>query len=976
MKKNKSLFTCPNCGSGDIDLTGSETNLKCRNCGFLFPRIKVFFSYKHDCYTDQILLIRDHLTSAGFDVWIDHRIKPLSESWRNQLREAIVESDFVISFISAHYFDSAVCKDELCIAVCNIDNGIRIIFLDKQEDLKDCIPDFLSDPQWYDISDWIVYDSKDKMKSRDRAKEARFAEIVRTIARELVNPENNRKKADMSKLKKVLAPQEHLARPDLASGKDFCGRTWLYDRCEDWRRNGNEHALLLYGPPGIGKSTFVLYYGLNNPYAAAVFFCKHENRTVHTAGAIIRTIAYQLADSFPEYRGALADLLLGADSQEPKPEMEEILSDRAGIPSLFRFLITEPLMKSAFSDHKERYIVLIDTLNEMLPDELELLSKAFSQELHHLPEWLCFLFTSLPTDDVRRLFGFVPESSLSSQSEENILDIRLYADTVLARDRWAETQRGELVDQICQKSEGIFLYASFVVKALNSGSLQIEGSSYNSLPSDLNYAISGYISRIVSDKEEFDRKYRDILSMICASPEPLPVKYLGRILSLTKSSLEDRLARFAPFLSRQTIDNTDVVSLAYQYYYLWFGDRNLSRIYYCAEEDGANLLASLFLTVYDQKDYDHMSPYMLRNFLTILEQCEDDRPNDLYRVIDDTRFLRYAAKRLFDLGLISQSNQLCSGIIRTVKRLHRPGSYVTQASLKERLAMNYINQGKVNTAQLELLSVEKDCLPCIQGHFALKVSILSNIAWTARENNDLPLADLYLQKSLEMAEHLDNSPEAVEARGAIHYVEGCILYKKYRAAEGAEKEAYYTACKNTLEESVRIWRSLEENDNLLLQITFSHMTIGWLYLVNGESRNALAIFREIYQIREKMCRENLDNPYIAKALLNIANACVRIAEEEKDSALLKEAAEACDRAIAIYRKISDVDMIDYNVAIVMITKGDILVQQNDKEGAVLIYRKALEILNNYNLYLQNYIQRVTKKLAALQNVTDDDPSVS
>ena len=770
----------------------------------------------------------------------------------------------------------------------------------------------------------------------------------------------------MDAIYKKLLP--YLQAKQSVSDRDsgFIGREWLVDECEEWRHNRRSRALLLYGPPGFGKTTFVDHYSRNNPSFLSVFFCSWNNKTKCTASQIILTTAYQLAENLPLYRSKLVDLCMNAPKDHSgKDLMEELMAGPDGVSALFRLLITEPLSQCELPDDDERYVILVDALNEMDHKELSAFSLAFEQEFSILPDRLCFLFTSQDTNDVTQLFSYIQCETLSTSREENEQDIREYTEKNLRSDAVEESKRCELIDLICERSEGVFLYASLVVQEINNGTWNISDSARDSLPGNLSFAVLKYISRIASREDEFGDQYRLMISMICASPEPLPLNHMMEGLHLSMGETEDRLSKLNPFISRTENNGEEVVSLSYHYFYLWFTNRTLSHSYYCPVVDGAIRLAEVFGSYYENKDYENMSLYLLRNFLTILELCGNQKGSERNRVIDDESFLHFAVKKLFDLGFINESIQLCSKIVENAKRCHSKGMYITIASIRMRMGLHYINQGKMKEALSELQECEK-VLPFIQEHYSLKTSVYTNTAWAAREDNQLALAESYLEKAKKTAVHMDFDYFSEEVRGDINYTEGGILYKKYnRAEDPEERSSLFIACKDVLERSIRIWQTLGNNDDLLLQISFSNMILAWLYLKNGDYRQSYELFREILAVREEIFKNNPDNQYIAKALGNIANICLIMADFERDTSYLQEAIKACDRAISIYIKLSGTKITDYNAAVAMIRKADILTRLDDIPQAVQTYLEAREIMISYGQSKAGYVKEIDEKLDAI-----------
>lgn len=78
---------------------------------------KVFLSYGHKEHAI-VKLIRKHLISAGFEVWIDESEIKEGDDWRTKIVQGILESQSVIGCLSKYSVrDPGVCLDELSISV-------------------------------------------------------------------------------------------------------------------------------------------------------------------------------------------------------------------------------------------------------------------------------------------------------------------------------------------------------------------------------------------------------------------------------------------------------------------------------------------------------------------------------------------------------------------------------------------------------------------------------------------------------------------------------------------------------------------------------------------------------------------------------------------------------------------------------------------------------------------------------------------
>ena len=93
-------------------------------------------------------LIYQSLQDSGLDTWIDWEGIPVGEQWWTEIRQAIENSNVFMFIISQHSVGSAVCKDEINIALQNNKRVIPIIIDQLAADsINEFIPD-LTKIQW------------------------------------------------------------------------------------------------------------------------------------------------------------------------------------------------------------------------------------------------------------------------------------------------------------------------------------------------------------------------------------------------------------------------------------------------------------------------------------------------------------------------------------------------------------------------------------------------------------------------------------------------------------------------------------------------------------------------------------------------------------------------------------------------------------------------------------------------------------
>ncbi|KAG0693103.1 hypothetical protein DFH29DRAFT_1084385 [Suillus ampliporus] len=197
---------------------------------------------------------------------------------------------------------------------------------------------------------------------------------------------------------------------------------------------------------------------------AATFFFLHKHR--QSAGAIIPTIAYQLALVFPRIEGYIVqaiekDVLLLSSGKARHTQMLE--------------LVIKPLRILKFR-HETPYSMVIDALDELLPrDEaarfIMLLINAFSDK--DLPN-IHLLFTSRPeTHIIRVMQAGIFVISLTTRQEGAVEDVRRFLRTSLDKLRAGRPQffgqppkpwpSADEFETLASQAGDLFVYAAMIV---------------------------------------------------------------------------------------------------------------------------------------------------------------------------------------------------------------------------------------------------------------------------------------------------------------------------------------------------------------------------------------------------------------------------------------------------------------------------------------------------------------------------------
>jgi hypothetical protein len=103
----------------------------------------------------------------------------------------------------------------------------------------------------------------------------------------------------------------------------FCGRQWVFDEIENWRRNCAEKCMLIMGEPGIGKSAIVADLVERSPGGQMLAYhcCRRDDVATLRPGRFVRSIAVLLAQRLD----AFADRIAQSDIEE---ELSEAIARR------------------------------------------------------------------------------------------------------------------------------------------------------------------------------------------------------------------------------------------------------------------------------------------------------------------------------------------------------------------------------------------------------------------------------------------------------------------------------------------------------------------------------------------------------------------------------------------------------------------------------------------------------------------------
>ncbi len=378
--------------------------------------LKIFLSYGHDANTELVLRIKRDLEAAGYAPWIDTSEIRSGDDWRRKILDGSERHRLDAGFPLAprgprkrrvpgrnragdgravrragHHTGRAGARG----AATGLDRAhpvARHVGLGRRK-----AGDAAAWEAWY----------------RDR---------LDAILNLLADPETHRFTGEIEELERRLKPIIQAADiPPLIDG--FVGREWVVATVEAWRRTQPQRRVFwLTGGPGAGKSAFaawMTHYQRTN--VVGLNLCRWNDEDRHDPRRVLRTLGFLIAARLPDYRRRLLDKLRMHD-----PDGSELA--RKGAAAMFNWLLAEPLFLIDGGRRGDRYVLVIDALDETLRDGVSELADLLAELAPKLPAWMAVVVTSRPEFPIAASFSHVAPLRLDAEgSAANAGDLRDFA---------------------------------------------------------------------------------------------------------------------------------------------------------------------------------------------------------------------------------------------------------------------------------------------------------------------------------------------------------------------------------------------------------------------------------------------------------------------------------------------------------------------------------------------------------------------
>ena len=305
-------------------------------------------------------------------------------------------------------------------------------------------------------------------------------------------------------------------------------REWVFDRVQSWLedRSSQNPVMVISGNAGMGKSVIAAVICKRMQETGRLsgsHFCQYNNVRYCKPQLMIQSLACHLSNALPGYKRAVVEQLssnLGEDL------------NNMGVEELFALLFKEPL--GAVDDPGRNMLMVIDGLDESEYQGRNELLEMIANQFCKLPIWIRFLVTTRPALNIAEKLKYLKPLELKSNDAENIEDIRVFCLKRLQRVVKLENV-GESIEKLVSKSEGLMLYAHFLILAITeNASIFHEGDLVGSSQPGISAVYHSYFKRLerelIKELNIMEEHFLNLLSAITASREPLPVGFVSKVL--------------------------------------------------------------------------------------------------------------------------------------------------------------------------------------------------------------------------------------------------------------------------------------------------------------------------------------------------------------------------------------------------------------------------------------------------------------
>ena len=815
--------------------------------------MKLFFSYGHDNHSEVVYRLAKKIEALDkeIDVWIDTDKIPRDSHWRNKITTGIIGSNSVIAFLSSYSArEESVCRDELSIALCSKHGMIKTILLEPANSFTPS--SIVTEYQWGDMSNYPDYLDQGE-EAFDQYIEAEAKKIIRLVKSDEIQKYDR----EIRELRELLGLPETdvLTRFDKLLGSEIVGRTWLFEKIKAWAEDTEgSQIMMLYGKPGAGKSMFAAHLQMYEPHVIAAFPCDCRSSEFSRTDSIIRNIAYRLALRMPDYRSVLLNIL----RKRPNYNDENMM---------FNLLIATPLAKYNIDGGRETQIIIVDALDEMKNDHL---AQFIDQYAPMMKRYVRFLITSRKIPEITERFNNYSSIDIDAYTSAGKADLKAYYEKRLGEALAEYPEKDAFIQKLIEASELMFAYARCVcdniLADIAEGRFRIHEYP---IPKGLNKLYMATLDRYFNSSDapytfqDYEDNWQEALGMIAASPEPMPISTLMKLMGWRKNALK----RFCRPLSALLVKTGETLQLFHKSFIEWLNTTDCG--YASSVEDGIGNLADRCYAVYEE-DAEELDAYML---LYTTQFCREAKRKKQYEALkDDDSYVKRVLNHADHLREMEQAYShamkfyeelLC--VFDKVDVLTSAGKQAnTYGIITDRIGACYEVISNFRMAMqyyrkdLEIFKQLKDDYPENPDYLRGYSVSLNRIAGIYKAMNQLDDALQYYQEDFEISKQLkDAYPESPNYLYdySVSLERIAEIYEAMNRLDDALQ--YY---QEALEIRKRLKAAYPENPDYLRGYSISLNQIAGIYETMNQLANALQYYQKALEIREQLKDAYPENP--------------------------------------------------------------------------------------------------------------------
>ncbi|WP_455125139.1 TIR domain-containing protein [Ruminococcus sp.] len=901
--------------------------------------MKLFFSYGHDNHSEVVYRLAKKIESLDkkMDVWIDTDKIPRDSHWRNKITTGIIGSNSVIAFLSSYSArEESVCRDELSIALCSKHGMIKTILLEPANSFTP--PSIVTEYQWGDMSNYPDYLDQGE-EAFDQYIEAEAKKIIQLVKSDEIQKYDR----EIRELRELLGLPETdvLTRFDKLLGSEIVGRTWLFEKIKAWAEDTEgSQIMMLYGKPGAGKSMFAAHLQMYEPHVIAAFPCDCRSSEFSRTDSIIRNIAYRLALRMPDYRSVLLNIL----RKRPNYNDENMM---------FNLLIATPLAKYNIDGGRETQIIIVDALDEMKNDHL---AQFIDQYAPMMKRYVRFLITSRKIPEITERFNNYSSIDIDAYTSAGKADLKAYYEKRLGEALAEYPEKDAFIQKLIEASELMFAYARCVcdniLADIAEGRFRIHEYP---IPKGLNKLYMATLDRYFNSSDapytfqDYEDNWQEALGMIAASPEPMPISTLMKLMGWGKNALK----RFCRPLSALLVKTGETLQLFHRSFIEWLNTTDCG--YASSVEDGIGNLADRCYAVYEE-DAEELDAYML---LYTTKFCREAKRKKQYKALkDDDSYVMRVIEHADHLRKMehaySHAMKFYGELLRVFDKVDVLTSAGKQANtygiITDRIGACYEAANNFHMAMqyyrkdLEISKQLKDSYPENLGYLRNYSISLEKIAGIYEATKLLDSALEYYQKVLEISEKLKDicpkNPNCLLGYSiSLNRVAG--IYEALNQLDSALER-----CHKAFEIKKQLKDVYPENLEYFHSYSIALERIAGIYKAMNRLDDALECYQKTLEIPKQIKDSYLKNSDYLRDYSVILN---KIAEVYEATNQLDNAFEYYWKGLKIFEQLKDNYpeasgyLCDYSISLESI--AGIYEAMNQLDNAFEYYQKCLKIRN-------------------------------